>query len=204
MFASMGRTRSGDTATQEQGTATLPTAIRWLAPEAVPVTTLGLRPIIVGRGRRSHLVIDDKFLSERHLEIRPEDGAFVLEDLRSKNGTFVNGKRVSKTLLRPGDVIRLGSAVGYVCAEAPTETILSDAGQVEFARRLETLSRAWRLSPAQTKMLGRVVFGEPNKVIAGLLQCSDSNVEAHVSAILAAVRAGNRTELVAKFWTASI
>src|SRR2546425_13222791 len=52
-----------------------------------------------------------KVVSARHAELRFENGAWLLADLSSKNGTFVNGKRVSTaTFVKQGDVIRLGES----------------------------------------------------------------------------------------------
>jgi DNA-binding NarL/FixJ family response regulator len=111
---------------------------------------------------------------------------------------------VRKAILRSGDVVRLGGAIGLVGDGAPREAQLSPSGQADLQRRLELLGATWHLTQAQTKTLARVALGEPNKVIAGVLHCSESNVEARVSALLAAVPAGNRTELVAKFWSTAL
>jgi DNA-binding CsgD family transcriptional regulator len=46
-------------------------------------------------------------------------------------------------------------------------------------------------------------LGEPNKLVADALECSIATVEAHVTTILRKARVGNRTALVAKFWSAS-
>ena len=50
-------------------------------------------------------------VSRRHAEVSPlRDNAYELLDLDSSNGTFVNGVRVTRHVLHPGDVITLGSA----------------------------------------------------------------------------------------------
>ncbi len=54
-------------------------------------------------------VLADGQLSRRHAEVRREAGRFVLRDLASRNGTFVNGRRLDAPhALAPGDVIRIG------------------------------------------------------------------------------------------------
>ncbi len=52
---------------------------------------------------------DDRYISGKHLRfIKGEDGVYV-EDLETKNGTAVNGKRIrAKTRVRSGDIIRIG------------------------------------------------------------------------------------------------
>jgi serine/threonine protein kinase len=68
-------------------------------------------PIVVGRGADANLRIEQPLLSRRHFELRwDEDRGLVLEDLRSANGTYVNGTIAQKARLKPGDVIRAGDA----------------------------------------------------------------------------------------------
>lgn len=65
---------------------------------------------VVGRGSESDVRLEgDDFASARHARLESRsDGAWVV-DLESTNGTFVNGKAVTKpTRLRPGDVVRVG------------------------------------------------------------------------------------------------
>jgi ABC-2 type transport system ATP-binding protein len=63
-------------------------------------------------GREGDLVIADPEISRRHCVIRVVDGALVLDDLNSLNGTWVNGKRIElPTLLAPGDSVGLGTSL---------------------------------------------------------------------------------------------
>jgi sigma-B regulation protein RsbU (phosphoserine phosphatase) len=65
--------------------------------------------ITIGRSRDSDIFLPDQWLSRQHAEIHEKSGIFVLLDLGSKNGTLVNGERVSQEKrLRDGDVISLG------------------------------------------------------------------------------------------------
>ena len=59
-------------------------------------------------GRRGAIRIDDETLSGRHFEIELAEERFVLRDLRSSNGTFLNGCRVATGELEAGDEIRAG------------------------------------------------------------------------------------------------
>ncbi len=64
----------------------------------------------IGRGLDNDVVISgDKQVSRYHAEIRREGGTLVLYDLNSRNGTRVNGARVTKHRLRDGDQIQVGS-----------------------------------------------------------------------------------------------
>jgi hypothetical protein len=64
---------------------------------------------VVGRREGCDIVIPDPNVSREHLRIeRTVEGTLVV-DLGSTNGTFVNGERVRRRLLRPGDRIRIGT-----------------------------------------------------------------------------------------------
>ena len=64
----------------------------------------------LGRHRNNDIVISDPKVSSFHARIdRSEDG-FSLVDLKSRNGTYVNGRRVETTRLKTGDEVRLGTA----------------------------------------------------------------------------------------------
>jgi hypothetical protein len=62
----------------------------------------------LGRGPENDIVVSDSAVSGQHCRIQPEGGRFVLHDLQSTNGTFVNERRIGRQLLSEGDVIRLG------------------------------------------------------------------------------------------------
>jgi pSer/pThr/pTyr-binding forkhead associated (FHA) protein len=64
--------------------------------------------ITVGRGDDVDAHVDDAEMSRRHFSISPKDNAYVMKDLGSTNGTWVNGKRVSETTLKANDRIRAG------------------------------------------------------------------------------------------------
>jgi hypothetical protein len=80
---------------------------RW-GRSTVAVHDLDGRRLIVGRSRSADVQVVDRSVSRRHLEIAWRDGAYVLRDLGSHNGTFVNGERVEHAVLRAGDTVRLG------------------------------------------------------------------------------------------------
>ena len=68
-----------------------------------------LRQAVVNIGRRAdnHLVIDDERVSRLHTQLRVVRGQFVIFDLESTGGTWVNGERIRQKILQPGDVISL-------------------------------------------------------------------------------------------------
>ena len=79
----------------------------FLIIEGVKVHPLTDSVVNIGRRLENHLVIDDPRVSRNHAQLRSIKGRFVLFDLNSTGGTFVNGQRTSQTVLYPGDVISL-------------------------------------------------------------------------------------------------
>lgn len=73
---------------------------------------LGDRPITIGRASDSSLVIDDDYASTRHAQLVPRDGEWMLEDLGSTNGTFLDRAKVARPTPAPvGVPIRIGKTV---------------------------------------------------------------------------------------------
>jgi pSer/pThr/pTyr-binding forkhead associated (FHA) protein len=67
------------------------------------------REVVLGRETGLPGTIDDASVSRRHAHLRWDGAAVVLTDLASKNGTFVNGVRISGPVsLADGDEVRLG------------------------------------------------------------------------------------------------
>ena len=79
----------------------------FLIVEGVKVYALNESVVNIGRRLENQLVIDDPRVSRNHAQLRAIKGRFVLFDLNSTGGTFVNGQRTSQTVLYPGDVISL-------------------------------------------------------------------------------------------------
>ncbi len=72
---------------------------------------LGKTEMVLGRGHHADVEILDDGISRRHAAVRFLDDQVILEDLGSRNGTFVNGHRVAGTLaLHDGDKIQLSSS----------------------------------------------------------------------------------------------
>ena len=69
-----------------------------------PVSTIGTDP-------KSTIVLNDKFMSTKHAEIKAENGVWILRDSGSTNGTYVNNRRVDRHELVDNDFIKFGSAM---------------------------------------------------------------------------------------------
>lgn len=84
---------------------------------------------VVGREPLNDVVIPDPELSRRHARIFWEDGSFLIEDLNSTNGTYVNGRRInSKTRLASGDIIDFGETIRVIYEHDIAPTAVNDEG----------------------------------------------------------------------------
>ncbi|MHC5054635.1 MAG: FHA domain-containing protein [Planctomycetota bacterium] len=64
--------------------------------------------VVLGRSQQAHITIPDGNLSRTHCAVAAAGKGYKLEDLKSTNGTFVNGKQIDQVLLRDGDRIVIG------------------------------------------------------------------------------------------------
>ena len=67
------------------------------------------RRVVLGRSRECDIQIEDANISRRHAELRQEGTSFWIVDLDSTNGLEVNGRRVKRAKLDPGDSFTVGS-----------------------------------------------------------------------------------------------
>jgi len=79
----------------------------YLIIDGTEIFQLEKKIINIGRREDNNLVIDDRRVSRRHAQLRVINGRYVIFDLASTGGTWVNGRRIQKSALRPGDVISL-------------------------------------------------------------------------------------------------
>ena len=90
--------------------------------EFVRGVDLARQPLILGRSRRADIPIRDRLLSRKHCTIVPVErpapnaSGFRLIDLKSSNGTFVNGARIEEKDLEFDDIVEIGSTVMVLLA----------------------------------------------------------------------------------------
>ena len=86
----------------------------WLVPMQGPQRgeLFTLSPAtVIGKDPTCNIVLQDSFMSSKHAEIKAEAGIWVLKDLGSTNGTYVNDKRVEKQELVDNDMIMFGKCL---------------------------------------------------------------------------------------------
>ncbi|MBX2858987.1 MAG: FHA domain-containing protein [Cellvibrionaceae bacterium] len=79
----------------------------WLSGQEFPLALARNVPITIGRGKRCDLIFPSTHLSRVHAQITPGREGLILEDLNSVNGTHLNGEKIVKAKLSPGDRIQL-------------------------------------------------------------------------------------------------
>ncbi len=67
------------------------------------LVVLGADVLTIGRNPDNHLFLDDVTVSRRHARILRDGRGYLIEDLRSLNGTYVNRRRIERHRLRDGD-----------------------------------------------------------------------------------------------------
>ncbi len=85
--------------------------------------------LLIGRDSSSAVAINDAEVSRKHARLTFQGGKYVIEDLGSTNGTFVNGQRLaSPAVLKSGDVVSLGEQIVLMyegLSSDPGETVIS-------------------------------------------------------------------------------
>ncbi|MEJ2263742.1 MAG: DUF3662 domain-containing protein [Anaerolineales bacterium] len=91
----------------------------FLIVDGTKIFPLKYAVINIGRRVDNHLMIDDPRVSRIHAQLRAINDRYVIFDLDSSGGTFVNGDRISKVTLQPGDVISLAGVHLVFGQDAP-------------------------------------------------------------------------------------
>jgi pSer/pThr/pTyr-binding forkhead associated (FHA) protein len=93
--------------------------------------TLYLDKIVVSVGRKSSndIRLEDWFVSRHHCLIRNEGEQYMIEDLNSANGTYLNGERVRAGSLKEGSLIEIGAS-GFLFKLQDSESIASSQNPI--------------------------------------------------------------------------
>jgi pSer/pThr/pTyr-binding forkhead associated (FHA) protein len=98
-------------------------------------TELADRPVIFGRSGDADVQVHDDRISRQHFLITPADeGKYHVQDLKSTNGTWVNGQRIEDVPLKQNDKIRAGSTV-WVFEEQASKGLETVMGELEQEKK---------------------------------------------------------------------
>jgi DNA-binding NtrC family response regulator len=150
-----------------------------------------VREVLIGRtdartadctAGRATIGIADRKVSVQHARIVREGQAWILEDAASRNGTFVNGERVSRRELADSDLIEVGRASLTLCPALPTPT---ETAQVSAADDTLGLSTLIPVLAGEHRLVERIA---PSRVPVILLGETGTGKEVVARAIHAASR----------------
>lgn len=132
-------------------------------PNPGTVYALDSDQIGIGRDSTNDIPVNDAEVSRRHARLTFQGGKYVLEDMGSTNGTFVNGQRLSgPRVLKSGEVISLGEQIVFVY-----EAVDSDPGATMVSpRKIPEARPVSTPPPAPPSFAGQVPSNQPNLVVS--------------------------------------
>jgi hypothetical protein len=110
------------------------------------------REIVVGRSSDLDMVLVEDMVSRKHAKIQAFDNQIVIQDLGSTNGTFVNGEKIKKALLKEGDRILIGTSIIKLIAVDGQQALTEEAAR----QRLEQAGQRRSVSGANKPMSGSI------------------------------------------------
>ncbi|MFI8998573.1 ATP-binding cassette domain-containing protein [Streptomyces sp. NPDC053542] len=117
----------------------------------------------IGRAPDSDLVVEDLIVSRRHAELRAGPEGYEIVDLDSHNGTYLNGRPVTRAPVVPGDIIGIGHSAFVLVGEELQEFI--DTGEVS----LDVQELAVRVDKGRKTLLGQVSFPVGEKTLLAVV-----------------------------------
>ena len=102
-------------------------------------------PITVGRSPTANISIGDPSISRRHCQFSTDaQEALVVRDLDSMNGIYVEDRRVTKAVLKPGDLVRLGAItlrVEWTDDDVVAGPPVGKSGDLDITQQMEAIQR---------------------------------------------------------------
>lgn len=134
-------------------------------PTVGKVFPLEKSEMFIGRDLSNDIVVNDPEISRRHARLFQQGNSYVLEDLGSTNGSFVNGQRVmGQNVLRPGDSVAFGERISLSFESTDFDqdaTMVSPAGRPSFETQVPAV-QAYN-TPAQSYQPSKPVYQQPEE-----------------------------------------
>ncbi len=93
---------------------------------------VGTTPIVIGKDPTAHIVLTDPAVSRRHCEVKRTAAGVHIQDLGSRNGTFVGGVAMERGLLSHGSTIRVGETDIHFLSEEDEAASRVESGPTRF------------------------------------------------------------------------
>jgi two-component system, cell cycle response regulator len=141
--------------------------VRVKGAELGRVSRLPAEQFRVGRSQDCELWLGDDGVSRKHARIFQEGTTYLIEDTESANGTFVQGQRVSRQVLRDGDVIQFGptAVFRYTVTDESQEALLQ---QLYDASVTDALTGAHNREHFDTQLRSELSYARRHKVDVSL------------------------------------
>jgi DNA-binding CsgD family transcriptional regulator len=148
---------------------------------------LGLRGVKLGRDEANDVVMhDDMQVSRVHAKIAQRNGQWILVDLESRNGSYVNARLIHEHPLRDGDQLSFGTQVfSFVSGLDPRATEAASSVELQDPK----------LTEREHSVLQLVSDGLTDKEIAARLSISVNTVRSHLDRIAGKTGLRKRSEL---------
>jgi two-component system cell cycle response regulator len=124
---------------------------------------------VLGRGKEAHVRFDDGGASRTHARVlRGLDGKWMVEDLRSTNGTFVDGRRIERAELTSGDRIHIGPniIISFAILDAQAERITA---QLYESSVRDPLTRAHNRRYLVERLSSEIAYARRHVAALGLI-----------------------------------
>lgn len=153
--------------------------VQGAAPQAMALPS---GTITIGRGSENEIVIPDLLASRRHVRLVPQGDGFAVEDLGSRNGTYVNGARVTRGVLHEDDLLAVGRT--RFTLKGGRLVASEDEGDVTFVANHLSF-----VLPDGKKLLDDVTFGLEGSSLVAVIGPSGAGKSTLLKALIGAQKA---------------
>lgn len=156
---------------------------------------------VVGRDKNCEIQLMDKSISREHARVTVTNGAVQVEDLRSKNGTFIGDNQICTGLLIPEQGVTFG-ILSFRLKIMPPEDVSDDEtyfptdDQIELARKDPIFAK---LTAGQMRVFSELITGASEQEIADKLNLAKTTVHNHAKSIYSTLGVHTRAQLIKKF-----
>jgi DNA-binding CsgD family transcriptional regulator len=138
---------------------------------------------VVGRGDDAHLQLNDLGVSRRHAVLRVDDGQLYVEDLGSRNGTFVQGQQIDRKVpVQAGDELSFGPCelrVGLFSGKRRVGDCTTQQIPRALLDRSQQVSPLESLSPRERELLPLLASGLSQRELASQLGVTVKTIETY-------------------------
>jgi DNA-binding CsgD family transcriptional regulator len=166
-------------------------------PEAVWAYPVGEESVLIGREKGCHVRLVHPMVSGRHCELWSEKKKLWVRDLKSTQGTYVNGSRIQQRHLAFGDLLQVGPLVAHVVRSlAEGEKVFGGGMEEDVPGAGAPSPPLLLLSPVEHEIVRLLVEGHSEKEVGTCLHLGQHSVHSHVKRIYQRLGISSRAELV--------